>query len=628
MMSSFQDAVTIWTDVQNLAKSYREDPSISAWLERLRPYSIENGTFTALTQFRWTEQNVMTNYKSLIEGWIKQITLMDLDFRVVVDASLFSTADPQTLAAGEPQDQRRETPEAAPATSPTPAAQASVRPAATPAVLAPAPVTPEPMPATGPRPAAWPTVAPAAQPLTPPAPEVPAIGPVVPGCSPTEAQAGKTGEIDIIPEGVPAPVMVQTPVTPTETSAAQSVRNEVPAGAPSQEAPRIATAVETSEGAGVQAGTPTAAPAAARVGAGATSKAAGSSTKLAIEDFTFDTFVVGEANRMAYDVAREVAEGDRVPPNPIFFYSKSGLGKTHLLFAIMNYIHMYRNSEVKVVYASSNNFTEDYIEDIINRKRRGKEVMKKYRDTDILLIDDVQFLVNKQETMTTFFDIFNQLIYQGKTIVLTADEPPDYLQLDERMKTRFSSGTVLSIAQPSLELKLSILKSYYERKRAQISWFHANNRELGDRELTWIAQYSPNSIREMLGFLNTVMLKESTKPNIELTEDRIRAIHDEMYREEHKVELSTIVKVVAKEYGVSEQDMRGKRRTKQVSEARQVSMWLARQMTDGTYSSIGSFFDRDHTTALSSITKIEHMSQSDRTFMYKLEHLQKAIKNR
>ena len=345
---------------------------------------------------------------------------------------------------------------------------------------------------------------------------------------------------------------------------------------------------------------------------------------LPLSEYTFDTFIVGDANRLAFDVARAAAEGDRLPGNPIFLYSKSGLGKTHLLFSILNYVSANR-PDTEVVYATSNGFVEDYVDEMFNKKYRGKEVMKKYRNCDILLIDDVQFFTRKQESAVTFFDIFNQLINEGKTIVLTADEPPDYLQLDERMKTRFNMGTVIDIATPSYELKRHILQYHYERRRALVSWLAT---ELTSSQLDTIAELSPNNIREMQGFLTKVMMQASTGAPTPLDEDDIRAIHDELFRINQSVSIATIVRVVSKKFGVSEEEMTSPKRSKPINEARQVSMWLARQMTDDSYSSIGRHFNRDHSTVYNAIANIERRSQSDRSFMNMLESLEKTIKAR
>lgn len=149
-------------------------------------------------------------------------------------------------------------------------------------------------------------------------------------------------------------------------------------------------------------------------------------------------------------------------PTPCSSGGPSGNGKTHLLLSILNYIGEHQHG-LTARYVASNTFVEQYVDDIRNKKLKGREVLKEYRDIDVLLVDDVQFFEDKQESVTTFFDIFNQLMLDGKQIVLAADIPPDYLDLDDRMRTRFGMGLVVDIKAPTYEMKRSILKSFYER---------------------------------------------------------------------------------------------------------------------------------------------------------------------
>ncbi len=525
---TYENAVILWEDLLRLAGADSTDPSLQAWLGRLKPVSFDGKTFMAAAQLKWTEQKIMTKYKGAIEGYLHTITLDNPSLYVVVDPNLFAEGvssstvpaiDPVTVAP------------AAPAFVDVPTSQTATTPAS--------PVAP----AADPTPVSQPVAATSAQPT-------------------------------IYSSEQPSPTLVD--ITP------QSVTDE---DVPVSPLPPVHL--------------------------------------VPLEDYTFDTFVTGEGNKWAYDVARTAAEGNHVE-QPIFFYSRPGLGKTHLLYAIYNYVRMYRPGVVPIL-AGANEFAEDYIDEIQNKKYRGKDVMKKYRQCDILLIDDVQFFINKQETVTTFFDIFNRLILEGKTIVLSADEPPDYLKLDDRMRTRFNQGTVLSIAPPPFELRRRILQSHYDRRRAQTSWL---KNDLTSEQLDLIAEISPNSIRDMQGLLSRVMIEASAHQGGELSADAIRNIHDEMFRVGRLVEIPTIIKVVAKDYGVGEQEIRGSRRTKTVSEARQVSMWLARQLTDDSYSSIGRHFNRDHSTVYTAITKIDKISQNDRVFMKKLQGLEKLIKGR
>ncbi len=629
----YENALFIWGDVADLSRSYAPDPTIQAWVGRLKPVSFDGSTFVAATQLRWTERKIMTTYREVIEHFLYEITLEHVSFSVVVDPSLFQDGAP----AATPVGAMTPVSAAAPATS---VAVTGAAPVAT------APVAPMPTAPAAPQPA----MSASPQPIAPAAvPAASASDPAMTAGARQGATAG--GATTFVPPKLPKrPLPHMTHTMRTPMAPAPGVGNAgavVAASAATPLAPQaaeMAPTVSTPAATGPEASalpTDVAAEVAAEVLAedtpdvteegisitldstvGADQQTQAVETPLA--NYTFDTFVVGEANRMAFEVARAAAEGDKLPGNPVFIYSKSGLGKTHLLLSILNYIRTNRPG-VEVVYATSNGFVEDYVDEMQNRRVRGKEVMKRYRTCDVLLVDDVQFFVKKQESVTTFFDIFNSLTMAGKTIVLSADEPPDYLQLDDRIKTRFSMGTVLDIAQPSYELKRMILQSTYDRRRSEVSWLRG---DLVSQQLDWIAEYSPNNIREMQGFLNRVMLRSSQGQGGVVSEDQIKAIRDEIFQSERKVEIPTIIKFVAKEYGVSESDVRGQRRTKMVSEARQVSMWLARQMTDDSYQSIGNYFSRDHSTVYNSIMKIDKMSQDDRSFMGKLESFERSIKNR
>ena len=630
----YENALFIWGDVADLSRSYAPDPTIQAWVGRLKPVSFDGSTFVAATQLRWTERKIMTTYREVIEHFLYEITLEHVSFSVVVDPSLFQDGAP----AATPVGAMTPVSAAAPATS---VAVTGAAPVAT------APVAPMPTAPAAPQPA----MSASPQPIAPTAvPAAPTADPAVTADARQGAAAG--GAAAFVPPKLPkrplphmthtmrtpmapapgvgsadAVVAASTSATPLAPQAADAVPTVSTPAATVPEAPALPTDVAAEVAAEVLAeDTPDVTEEGISITldstVGADQQTQAVETPLA--NYTFDTFVVGEANRMAFEVARAAAEGDKLPGNPVFIYSKSGLGKTHLLLSILNYIRTNRPG-VEVVYATSNGFVEDYVDEMQNRRVRGKEVMKRYRTCDVLLVDDVQFFVKKQESVTTFFDIFNSLTMAGKTIVLSADEPPDYLQLDDRIKTRFSMGTVLDIAQPSYELKRMILQSTYDRRRSEVSWLRG---DLVSQQLDWIAEYSPNNIREMQGFLNRVMLRSSQGQGGVVSEDQIKAIRDEIFQSERKVEIPTIIKFVAKEYGVSESDVRGQRRTKMVSEARQVSMWLARQMTDDSYQSIGNYFSRDHSTVYNSIMKIDKMSQDDRSFMGKLESFERSIKNR
>lgn len=558
-----ESAAILWSDVVQLARE-GNDPSIVPWIERLIPISLDENTLVTAARQKWTEQKVMKEYRDTIEGYIYEITLEHIQLSCIIDPNAKTSGQEETT-----------------------------------------------------------TTPPVSHDGTKPSTPVTSQAPAQPKSSPQEASH--------------LPVVSDAP-SQTQTSSSHAPHESIPEsnGTPNEgtgDIDELSPADDiTREGISIVVDNVTAETASHDQDGRGSKK--GKNKKGAkptgvlppgnLAQYTFDTFIVGEANDQAYALARTMAEETVVPYNPLFLYSKSGLGKTHLLLAIYTYILMYR-PEVKVLYATSNAFVEEYVDEITNKKLKGKEVMKKYREVDVLLVDDVQFFARKQESVGCFFDIFNQLTMDGKYVVLSADEPPDYLNLDERVKQRFSMGYVASIATPSNELKHTILKNYYETKRHQIVWLKG---EINDDCLNYIAEISPNNIREMQGLLNKIMMDVNIKPTEPLTHEHIKEIRDELFKSEKRIEIPLIIGVVANEFGVSTSDIRGQKRTKAISEARQVTMWLARQLTDESYQSIGNCFNRDHSTVYNSISKIDRISQSDRNYLFKLERLKKEVRNR
>ena len=456
-------------------------------------------------------------------------------------------------------------------------------------------------------------------------------GTPVASLAPSAPDASQTTASALVPAGTaPAGGTPQEPVAqdasqapvPAATALTTDVAFEPVAPSNPQPAASVASAPAPDDA--LASAAPASMPAVAPLAGSALAQNTPQQSAAPLADATFDTFVVGEANRLAYDAARSVAEEEVVPYNPLFLYSKPGMGKTHLLQAIRNYIQMYRPG-VRVKYAPTGDLVDAFTNDL-NSGKRGTEILFDYRQADILLVDDVQFLRNKKETQVTFFDIFNQLTMQGKAVVLTADEPPDYLQLDDRLKQRFGSGLALDIASPSHELKLEILKRYAETFRCQMA--RMRDVRLPEDALDYMAELSPNSIREMLGFLKRVMMEQTFDPAPPLTHEHIKEVRDTLFKARRRVDIDTIIDVVCEEFDVPSADIKGKGRTKLVSEARQVTMWLARQLTDASYQAIGSPFGRDHSTVYTSISKIDNLSQTDPAYLNRLEQLKKKIESR
>lgn len=570
--TSREEAQILWSDILDMARG-ELNPAIIPWLERLMPLSLENQVLSMAAPSRWAEKKVMTEYRQDIEGFIKETTLEDISLSVVVDPEAFKSGDGAVtgfVSAASPA------PSATISTAAAPTQPAGPVPAVPTQTAVNTPVTTSP--------AQQPS---ASSPLKPTPTPQPQSWPEAPAVTLEEAQAASGLHHSPI-ESLGDELTREGALVSVDTSGAVEMREGNASGA---------------------VNVPTESPARAV-------------PKDALNEFTFETFIVGDANKMAFEASRNVAEDPHAGFNPLFLYSKPGLGKTHLLMAIRNYIDANR-PDTHAVYCTSSKFVSDFVEDTQNKKLKGLQVMKKYYDADVLLVDDVQMFSRNQGSVGAFFDIFNRLTLEGKQIVLAADEPPDYLNLDERVRTRFGAGMVLDIAEPSYDLKRQILANYYVRQQRDISWFQAT---LTEDDLDYIAEISPSSIRELKGFLMKLSTMSAARKG--LTRMQIKAVRDELFKNDKPVEMSTIIRVVALERGVDEDEIRGKKQTKAVSRARQECMWLARQLTDESYQSIGSNFGRDHSTVYNSISKIDSITKSDRSYQLELEDLKKVIRNR
>ncbi len=343
---------------------------------------------------------------------------------------------------------------------------------------------------------------------------------------------------------------------------------------------------------------------------------------------TFETFVAGDSNNAAMVSAQRVAEMPGRVFNPFFLYSKSGLGKTHLLMAIKNYVEEYYPSK-RVLYVTSEQFLQDYIKELAESKKKqtGQPIMTEYRSVDVLLVDDIQFFEGKNESQEYFFATFEELTRRGAQIVLSADRSPKDLRMDERMTSRFQSGLCQSIQPPSYELKLAILKTFYKRNLQLQPWFQA---DLSDELLRYIAEVSSSNIREIEGFLTNVMVKASglNKNGSPISKQDINALAAESFNLARKViEISTIQREVAKYYQLSRDDIIGPDRHKNINHARQVAMYLSRELTDASFASVGkSFGGRDHTTIMNGVQNIEQLVKKDRNFFDDLEKLKDLIR--
>jgi chromosomal replication initiator protein len=319
--------------------------------------------------------------------------------------------------------------------------------------------------------------------------------------------------------------------------------------------------------------------------------------------FTFDNFVVGSSNQFAHAAARAVAESPSRSYNPLFLYGGVGLGKTHLMHAIAQEI-LLRNPDARVLYLSAERFLNDLINAL--RFERMHEFKRRYRELDVLLMDDVQFIAGKDSTQEEFFHTFNALHDAQKQIVVTSDAlPKEIPTLEERLRSRFEWGLIADIQPPDLEMKIAII-----RKKGA-----AEKTDIPNDVAMFIAGSVKSNVRELEGRLNRVMAFSSLtgKPiSVELARETLRDI---MGTEEHRAVPSEILKAVASHYGLRVSDMKAKSNAKPVAFPRQVAMYLCRKLTELSYPEIGRLFnDKHHSTVMHSVEKIEHMIEDDADF--------------
>ena len=331
--------------------------------------------------------------------------------------------------------------------------------------------------------------------------------------------------------------------------------------------------------------------------------------------YTFDNFVVGNSNRFAHAACLAVAQSPAKSYNPLFVYGKVGLGKTHLIQAIGRYITQ-QNSKIKVLYISSEKFTNEMINSI--RDDRTVTFRDKYRSVDVLLIDDIQFLAGKERTQEEFFHTFNTLYESNKQIVITSDRPPkDITTLEERLISRFEWGLTTDIKPPDYETRIAIL-----RKKAQ-----AENLSVPSEVIDFIAEKIPSNIRQLEGAL-TKLIAFSTFTKKELSVSLARDIlKDIIPLEDKKISIGQIQKAVTDYYTIKVNSLLSKKRTKDVVLARQVAIYLSRELTDLSLTSIGEAFGRrDHTTIIHSCTKIKNKIKKDKSFKNIIDNLILNIK--
>ena len=319
-----------------------------------------------------------------------------------------------------------------------------------------------------------------------------------------------------------------------------------------------------------------------------------------MEGYTFDRFIVGSSNKFAHAAAVAVAENPGKTYNPLFIYGNSGLGKTHLLLAIGQAIHS-RSPEKTIAYIKGDEFTNQMVKSIKDGK--AEEFRTKYRNVDLFLVDDIQFISGKQSTQDEFFHTFNNIFEAGNQIVITSDRPPlEMSLLDDRLRTRFEWGLMADIQPPDLETRMAITRN----KAAQLGLI------LSDDAVEYIATNITSNIRQIEGVVRRLTAYREILDDVITIDSVKRAIKDVIRTGTYIPTPDCIIRETARYYSLKEEDLRGQNRTKNMATARQVSMYLMRSLTNLSLKDIGAQYeDRNHATVLNSIRKIEDLLKND-----------------
>ena len=334
--------------------------------------------------------------------------------------------------------------------------------------------------------------------------------------------------------------------------------------------------------------------------------------------YTFDTFVVGSNNNLAHAAALAVAESPGEIYNPLFIYGGVGLGKTHLMHAIAHFI-LKNNPSSKILYVTSETFTNELIDAIRNKNNiTTTEFREKYRNNDVLLIDDIQFIIGKESTQEEFFHTFNALHGAKKQIVISSDKPPKDMEiLEDRLRSRFEWGLIVDISSPDYETRMAIL-----RKKEELDGYSIDN-----EVIEYIARNVKSNIRELEGSLNKIMAYanlEKSEINLALAEKVLKDIISP--NEKRVITPELITEIVADHFDLTPADIIGNKRNSKIVFPRQIVMYLCRHMTDTTLKIIGQYLGgRDHTTIMNGINKIEAELETSESTREVIDILKKKI---
>lgn len=333
------------------------------------------------------------------------------------------------------------------------------------------------------------------------------------------------------------------------------------------------------------------------------------------KQYTFDSFIIGNNNRMACAAALAIADSPGTAYNPFFIYGQSGLGKTHLMHAIGNQI-LANDPTKKILYVSSETFTTEFVEAITHKK--NDEFRNKYRNIDVLLIDDIQFLSKMERTQEEFFYTFNALYESKKQIVISCDTPLNKLEvLEDRLRTRFAMGLIADVQAPDYETKVAILNQKASEK----------DLEVDNEILDYIASYTGDNIRELEGVINhlSLALHQGREITMVLAKEALKHI---AVNDLHEITAGVIIDDVSRFFNISVEDLMSKKRTKELVFPRQIAMYLCRTLTEMSYPDIGKAFNgKDHTTVMHACEQISKQVEINPDLQRTMDEIKRNIKN-
>lgn len=332
--------------------------------------------------------------------------------------------------------------------------------------------------------------------------------------------------------------------------------------------------------------------------------------------YTFDTFVVGNSNRFAHAASLAVAEAPAMSYNPLFLYGGVGLGKTHLLHAVGHYIKE-QYPHYKVIYITIESFTNEFIRAI--QTNANDAFRNRYRNVDVLMIDDIQFIAGKERTQEELFHTFNALFESQKQIILSSDKPPRQIDIEDRLRSRFEYGLIADVQAPDLETRIAILQKKAESEGIRVE----------PDVLEFIALRSENNIRELQGALTraTAYARVSQKPlDLDLAREALKDLIS--ISSQRMATPESIIAKVVERFGVTEEELKSKNKQRRIADARQIAMYLIREMTDLSLPRIGEIFSRDHTTVLHGWRTISNSMAEDGEIRSLLADMQRELNGR